>query len=61
MKLFYQYMAILFNFTHFNSPLSTTSRELRQQFADKWMKVAMVNSGLKGLSLVALMHHMAYF
>ena len=33
MKLVYQYMAIFFNFNYIKSSSSTTSRELRQQFA----------------------------
>ena len=50
-KSVYQYMTIFFNFfTHFKSSSSTTSRELRQQFAAcsgwRWH----VKSGLKGLT-----------
>ena len=36
-------------FTHFQSSSSTTSGELRQ-----WMKMTMVNSGLKGLNIAVI-------
>ena len=55
MKQFYQYMASFCNFSpiqvifiHYKSRIATAIRGLQ------WMKMTMVNSGLKGLTLTAL-------